>query len=256
MGSPTLWKDHEVFTVEARDAVRQRLLAKAREDTRIAAGAEVGSLAVGEGDRWSDLDLTFAVGGGATVAGVLGDWRRDLESQLDAVHLFDLSAGSTVYGVFLLPGLLQVDVSFTPAEDFHPRGPKFVLLFGEAGEPRHTSPPDALELLGLAVHHAQRAYFSIERGRYWQAEHLIAGLRQHTLELACLRLGLPARYGRGLDRLPDEVRDGFSGTLVRTIDEAELKRALARNVEALLLEVEGVGEGAKKLEPSLRSLLA
>jgi hypothetical protein len=34
-----------------------------------------------------------------------------------AVHLFDLPFLSSLYRVFLLPGSLQVDLSFTPAAD-------------------------------------------------------------------------------------------------------------------------------------------
>jgi len=175
---------------------------------------------------------------------------------LGAVRLFDLQAGATLYRVFLLPGLLQVDVSFTPAPEFRARGPRFVLLFGEAGSPAHAPPPSAKELLGLAVHHAVRARFSIERRRLWQAAHWIGELRTHTLELACLRLGVPARYGRGLDELPSDALDGFRETLVRSVEPEELERALERNVEALLREARHLGEAATKLEPSLRSLLA
>jgi hypothetical protein len=244
-----------VFTVEERDRVRERLLAKAHGDERILAAAEVGSLAVGGGDRWSDLDLTFAVAEDISVADVLEDWTDELAHELEAIDLFDLPVGSTIYRVFMLPGLLQVDLSFTPVSDFHPRGPKFVLLFGEAGAPVHTPPPRAQELLGLAVHHAHRARFSIERGRSWQAQYLIDELRRLTLELACLRLGLPARFGRGLDGLPHELLDAFEATLLRTVERAELARALERNVELLLRESEHV-EGAVKLGPILRSLQA
>lgn len=245
-----------MFTVEERERVREHVLATARADPRVVAAAEVGSLAVGEGDRFSDLDLTFALTDGASAPEVLADWTNAFGQELEAVQLFDLPVDSTVYRVFLLPGLLQLDVSLTPAAEFHARGPKFALLFGEAGKPVHTAPPSADELLGLAVHHAVRARFSIERGRYWQAEYLLSELRKHTLELACVRLGLPARFGRGVDRLPGDVLDPSEGTLVRAVEPDELRRALERNVEALLREARELGESARKVEPSLRALLA
>ena len=51
-----------MFTVGQRDALRERVLRLAADDDRVVAGAVVGSLAVdGCGDRFSDLDLTFAV---------------------------------------------------------------------------------------------------------------------------------------------------------------------------------------------------
>ena len=48
-----------VFTVEQRDALRERVLRLAGEDDRVVAGAAVGSLAVDGGDRFSDLDLAL-----------------------------------------------------------------------------------------------------------------------------------------------------------------------------------------------------
>ena len=57
------------------------------------AGAAVGSLAVGGGDRFSDLDLTFGIADHVPVADVLDDWTRTLVDELDAVQLADLEAG-------------------------------------------------------------------------------------------------------------------------------------------------------------------
>jgi hypothetical protein len=78
------------------------------------AGAEVGSLATGAGDRWSDLDLTFSVEDGLAIGEVLEDFTRGLVDSRGAVQLFDLPFESTIYRVFLL-GSLQFDLSFTPA---------------------------------------------------------------------------------------------------------------------------------------------
>src|SRR5205807_4194586 len=126
-----------VFTVEQRDALRERLLQLAEDDERVIAGAAVGSLAVDNGDRFSDLDLTFGIADGVLVPDVLSDWTRRLVDELDAVHLTDLERGPTTYGVFLLPDELQCDLSMTPAAQFRPAGPRFRLLFGETarGEP-------------------------------------------------------------------------------------------------------------------------
>lgn len=60
--------------------MRERVLKFARGDARVVAGAEVGSLALGEGDRWSDLDLTFAITDGIDVTEILDDWTSDLVS--------------------------------------------------------------------------------------------------------------------------------------------------------------------------------
>jgi hypothetical protein len=123
-----------MFSVEERDRVRDGILEIARADTRIVAGAMIGSLAAGGGDRWSDLDLGFGLADGVSPAEVLADWTPRLEREHGAVHLFDLPSLSSLYRVFLLPGNLQVDLSFTPASDFGARGPKFKVLFGSALE--------------------------------------------------------------------------------------------------------------------------
>src|SRR5438034_1449164 len=102
-----------VFTVEQRDAVRERVLRLAEEDDRVIAGAAVGSLAVDEGDRFSDLDLTFGIADHVAVTEVLGDWTATLIDELGAVQLVDLERGPTMYRVFLLPDALQFDLSMT-----------------------------------------------------------------------------------------------------------------------------------------------
>jgi hypothetical protein len=105
--SDALCDDVGVFTVEERDCVRDRLLEVAAADERVVAGAEVGSLAGGAGDRWSDLDLTFGVAEGVALDGVLRDWTDRVESELDGMQLFDVTSGPTIYRVFLLRGGLQ-----------------------------------------------------------------------------------------------------------------------------------------------------
>ena len=243
-----------MFTVEGRDRTRERILELAAADPRVVAGAEIGALALGGGDRWSDLDLTFGVDDAVPVAEVLDDWTRELERELDATHLFALAAGPSTYRVFLLPGCLQVDLSCTPASAFGARGPKFALLFGTTVELPHGSPPSPHHLFGLAVHHAVRARICIERGRLWQAEYWITTLRQHALELACLRRGLEPSHGRGFDDLPADVREPFAATLVRSVERGELLRALEAAVAALLRESNDARDLAAKVETRLHEL--
>ena len=228
-----------VFTVEQRDALRDRLLRLAEEDDRVVAGAAVGSLAVDRGDRFSDLDLTFAVVDHAPVADVLEDWTRTLVEGLDAVQLTDVSRGATVYRVFLLPDALQFDLSLTPAARFRPAGPRFRLLFGETvGDPETPAPPLAHDLFGWGVIYTLHTRACIERGRVWQAAHYIAAVRDHALSLACLREGLPAVQARGFDDLSAETLARFPATLVGVLEPDSLRSALAASVLALLREGE------------------
>lgn len=244
-----------MFSVKDRDLIHDHVLQLAASDARVVAGAVVGSLALAEGDRWSDLDLTFAVADDISILDVLEDWTRDLVKEFEAAHLFDLASGASIYRVFLLPGCLQFDLSFTPASKFGASGPKFKMIFGSSVEKPYTQPPPAQELFGYAVHHALRARFCIERGRYWQAEYWISGTRDYALSLACRRRGLPAYHGRGFDDLPPDVHDFFSTALVTSLERDELLRALGLTIEGLLREAEEAQELAVKVEPQLRKLM-
>lgn len=248
-----------MFRVEDRDRIRDRVLELAASDKRVVAGAVVGSLALSDGDRWSDLDLTFAVTESGAVLDVLADWTRTLLGEFAAVHLFDLPAGASLYRVFLFPGCLQVDLSFTPASAFGATGPKFRLLFGEAVEKPHTPEPSPQELFGYAVHHALRARFCLMRGRVWQAEYWISGVRDYALSLACLRHSLPSRNGRGYDDLPADVRASFTEALARSLEPDELLRALGVAIAGLLREA-GEAQALRAMvaavEPQLLELIA
>ena len=244
-----------MFTVEYRDRLRDRLLQLSRTDARVVAAAVVGSLALGGGDRWSDLDLTFAVADSASLSDVLEDWTRTLKAEFGAAHLFDLPSGPSIYRVFLLPGCLQFDLSFTPASKFGGTGPKFELLFGSAVERAAIQSPPAAELFGYAVHHAVRARLCIERGRYWQAEYWLSSLRSYALTLACHNRSLPTSHGRGYDQLPEEVLQAFKACLVASLDPDELLRALRSSIKALLSQSTQVPELVAKVEPQLQELM-
>ena len=227
----------------------------ARADSRIESAAAVGGSAQGDADRWSDLDLTFGLAAGAGIDSVLTDWTRDLREEFDAVTLFDLPFRSSMYRVFLLPGSLQVDLSFTPGLEFGATGPRFALLFGQAVEKEWPRPDSAQHLFGLAVHHAVRARYAIERGRLWQAEYWTSAVRDHALMLACKRLGLEAGLGRGFEALPEEIRGAAAESLVRSIVRAELLRALGAATEMLLSESEGRYEDSAKIAALLHEIL-
>src|SRR5438046_4614540 len=173
-----------MFTVEQRDALRDRVLRLAEEDDRVVAAAVVGSLAVdGGGDRFSDLDLTFGISDRVPVTVVLDDWTTRLVDELGAVTLADLERGATIYRIFLLPGALQLDLSMTPAAQFRPYGPRLRLVFGQtaadesgvrgppvAGSLFLPTPAVARDIFGWGVIYALHARACIERVRVFQPE--------------------------------------------------------------------------------------
>ena len=237
-----------MFTVQEREALRAQMLELAVADERVVAGAAVGSLAVGTGDRFSDLDLTFAIADGVPVAEVLDDWTRMLTEELDAVQLAELEAGPTVYRVFLLPDALQFDLSMTSGREFRPAGPRFQLLFGQTApdEPearqltagRLFIPPPAVagDIFGWGVIYALHGRACIERGRVWQAEHYVGAVRDHALSLACMNRGLVPVQARGYDDLPSEALAGIERAHVGSVEADALRGALSASVIALLTE--------------------
>lgn len=225
-----------MFTVEARERLRGRLVSAAHVDTRISAAALVGSAAAGDEDQWSDIDLALCADPDADRAALIADWTDSMYAEHAAVHHVDVRHGDTLYRVFLLADTLQVDLSFWRPADFRPVGPDFRLLFGAAGEERRPPVPTPAELIGMAWLYGLHARSSIARGRVWQAEYMISGMRAHLLALACLRRDLPTAHGRGFDRLPPDLTAVLEPSIVHSLDIGELKRGLAVVTEALLDE--------------------
>ena len=217
--------------------LRDALVSAARADKRLIGAAMTGSAASGAEDRWSDIDLAVGVDAEADFDQTLADWTARLYDDHGALHHLDMVRGGTVYRVFLLPSTLQVDIAFSPAAEFGAIAPTFRLLFGTAEEQPHLPAPDRAFLVGLGWLYALHSRSSIARGRAWQAEYMISGLRDTVLSLACVRHDLPAHEGRGVDRLPADVTAGLDAALVRSLDGQELARAFGAATQALIAEI-------------------
>ncbi|TDB81097.1 hypothetical protein [Micromonospora sp. KC721] len=242
-----------MFSAEERDTIRQRLLDLAAADPMIVGAAITGSQATGDEDRWSDIDLVFAVDGSLAVT--MQGWTDRLYDDFDAAHHWDVPSGSAVYRVFLLPACLEVDIAFTPAAHFAPHGPSWRTVFGNPAQPQPAPLPAPDHLAGLAWHHALHAWISIQRNRLWQAEYWISALRSHVIALTSLRLGHPTSYAKGAHLLPADLTEALHATLVRTLDHAELHRALTAAINALIAELERTDPAlANRLFPALAEL--
>jgi hypothetical protein len=245
-----------VFTPAERERLRDELVAAARADERIAGAAHTGSAAVGREDRWSDIDLALGLAPGVDVYGVVADWTERMYRAHGAVAHHDVMRGSTLFRVFLLENTLQVDLAFWLPSEFGAIGPTFRLVFGTAAERPPVPPPAARDLIGMAWLYALHVRSSVARGRLWQGEYMVSGMRDHVLALACVRHGVPAHQGRGLDDLPPDVTRPLAESLVRSLDAAEIKRAFAATTDALLREIELVdADLARRLAGPLWALL-
>lgn len=244
-----------MFTQVEREALRTALIETARSHAKVSGAAITGSASIGSEDRWSDIDLAFGVREPSDVATVLSDFTERMYRDHAALHHLDVFSGAWIYRVFLLQSTLQVDLAFVPSGDFRARGPTFQLVFGEAEESAHAPPPVSEELIGWAWLYALHARSSIARKKWWQAEYMISAMRDQVLALACLRHGLPAREGRGMDKLPAAVAEPLRDALVANLSAAELLRAFRAATRGLIREILYLDEKlAGRLEPTLQAL--
>lgn len=248
--------DRPVFSPPERRDLRECLVEAARVDERIRAAAVVGSAAADREDEWSDIDLAFRLAPGLEPADVGDAWTERMYDDHGAVDHLDVWSGSTLFRVFLLSSSMQVDLSFWPSDAFAASGTSFRLLFGEANEPKPSPLPTPETLIGMGWLYALHARSSIARGRNLQALYMVNGLRDHVVSLACLRHGLPAEQGRGVDDLPPDVIETIAETLVRGLRRSELSTAFANAITALIDEAEQIDPGlASRLRPPARELV-
>lgn len=225
-----------MFTADERERVRETLLERARADDDVTGAAITGSASGGTQDRWSDIDLFFGVAG--DVAAAVRRWSAFVYGELAAVHHFDLAAGDAVYRAFLRSDGLEIDLGFAPAASWGAVGAGgFDVAFGDPVARRDVPPASVDHIVGLGWHHVLHGRTAVERGKPWEAEYWISALRDHTLTLACLRLDLPGHYHKGADRLPADVLRRAGDALVRSLDPAALRTALAAATDAFLAEL-------------------
>ena len=111
-------------------------------------------------------------------------------------------------------------------------------------------------VIGAAWHHALHARACLERNKRWQAEYWISGVRDYALTMACVRLGLPAHFGRGFDGLPDAIRTAAASALVRSIARGDLLKALRSATGLLLSEAAAASVSTPDLVHELQDLMA
>lgn len=245
-----------MFAPAERDRVRSRLIAFARNDDAVAGAAFTGSYGAGAEDRWSDTDLVLAVAG--DLSATVSRWTRWLGDEFEVLHHWDLTSGPSVIRVFLLSGWLEIDLTFAPEAEFGPRGPQWRTVFGHAMPLDPFVAADVNAVVGMVWHHFLHAWICLQRERWWQAEHWISALRDHVIALACRRLGhANAVHAKSAHLLPSEVTSPLEATLVRSLTETELHRALAATITVVIRELELIDDQlAKLLHPMLTSLVA
>lgn len=226
-----------IFTPDDRERLRAKLVSAAQRDPSLCGAAHTGSAASSRLDRWSDIDLALCLKPAAPRDHVISAWTELLYRDHEALAHVDVVRGTTLFRVFLLKNTLQVDIAFWSADDFAPIGPNFRPIFGDPMPLRLAPPPDPHTLIGMAWLYALHVRSSLARGRTLQAEYMLSGMRNHVFELTCLRCGVIAQQGRGLDDLPPSERDAVASCLPQSLQPPELQRAFQHATQTLLKEV-------------------
>jgi len=226
-----------MFTPDEREQLRAQLSSAAQSDPRLTGAAHLGSAALGRQDGWSDIDLALCLSRDAAFEDIVGDWTERLYRCGAVTHL-DVRRGAILYRVFLLENTLQIDISFWPAADFRATGEKFKLIFGTPNHPSPTPPPAAGDLIGMAWLYALHVRSALARNRLLQAEYMLSGMRNETLSLACLRHGLVAIQGRGLDDLPHDLRERLPRCFPHSLAADRLRSCFRAATHLLLEEIE------------------
>ncbi len=229
-----------IFTPEERELLRGELVSAAQKDPNLCGAAHTGSGASSLLDRWSDIDLALCLRPTASYDDVIDEWTSRLYERHDAVAHVDVMRGATLFRVFLLKNTLQVDVAFWRAEDFAPMGPNFRLIFGEARPTRPAMQANPSEVIGLAWLYALHVRSSLARARVLQTEYMLSGMRNNVFELTCLRHGVIAKQGRGLDDLPPSERTIAASCIPQSLEPCELTRAFRNTMELLVTEIRHV----------------
>lgn len=246
----------QMFSPEDRAYLTDRLVAAAEADTGITAAAVVGSAADHRQDRWSDIDLAFRLASAEQPVEVAESWTTQMYAEHQAVDHLDVWSGDVLFRVFFLADSLQVDLSFWPAKTFAATGPSFRLLFGDTGEPTLPPLPDPRGLIGWGWLYALHARSAIARRRPLQAVQMLNGLRDQVISLACLRHGVPAGQGRGVDDLPGDVTAAVAATLVAGGRPADLEGSLERLADLLIDEIKYIDRGlAGRLDAPITELV-
>jgi len=234
-----------MYSQEDRRALAEALAAAALQDRRLSGVAVCGSMAVGREDAWSDIDLVFAVADSSRLTEALDDWTSAMVEDHGAVHHVDIASGRRVYRAFLLPSTLEVDLNFVPAEEFRADGPKFRLLRGSPSQMLlPPAPVSAEHFIGMGWLHAEQARSCLARGRLWQAERMIAAVRDQALALACLRHDLRTLYGAAVDSLPPDVLADFTASIMHAMNLEEASRAYQAAVAQLCAEARQASRAA------------
>lgn len=262
-----------LFTTEERKETLDRIIAALKSDDRIIGVVVVGSGATLSKDRYSDIDLAVVVDEEENVLVVFTEWRSIVEDLFSVIHSFEVTYGEHeyLYG-FLLEGFLELDMGFRCLSKLYAKDEKWRILFDQTGkmqsimqssmEERHVPDiePVCKKKVDTIWYYIIHGVVALKRGKLWEAFNCVETIRNHTIELAGLCLGLKTKRFKEVDRMPKSFLNQVQNTLVPTMDLKHIKNALRRATlcffhEANHIENMNVLETSRTLETRMKEYL-
>ena len=260
------------YSPEYRQSMLDQVLAALQADERIIGVIIVGSGAVGFDDDYSDIDLCIVCPDDQTLS-IYQDWRERFETLLPVIGCSPVTYGpnSHLYAL-LLDGFLELDAGFISLGSLAAKRERWKVVFdrsGEIGEIMARTwesrlPTDLgheyLRRVEGIWHHVLHVGSALQRGQPWKALHYLETIRNRTMELAGLRLGLEMGHFRDADRLPEKLLVELRETMPTQIEDSEIIRALGCAIDCFFREARAYDEMlglnyCKTLEPSMRVFL-
>lgn len=227
------------YTPEERRQVLSKLLHALEGDGRITGVLLVGSGAVGFKDNYSDIDLSVVMAAEADVEPVFRDWDDKIQTLFPVVTRFETHYGpnSFLYG-FLLDNFLELDIGFVCLNNLVAKRPDWQIAFDRSGqiqsimEARPVSKPTTAvperyqQIVESIWHYIMHSAICLRREQNWRAVYYLDMVRQQTIELAGLRLGLETKNYRQVDQFPADLLLFWQQSLLSDLSPGKIMRAL------------------------------
>ncbi len=228
-----------LYTPEKRQQILDTLLDALKGDGRIAGVLVVGSGAVGFKDNYSDIDLSVVIASEEDIEPVFRDWDGKIQALFPVVTRFETQYGphSFLYG-FLLDNFLELDVGFLCLNNLVAKRPSWQVAFDRSGQirsimeanPADNPRPEKTErqrrYLNTIWHYIMHSAICVRREQNWRAVYYLNMVRQQTIELAGLHLGLETKNFRQVDQMPADFLLSLQQTLPSDLSRGEIMRAL------------------------------
>ena len=227
-----------IFTPESRARTLEILTrALSEQEETIAAGLLVGSGATGFRDRWSDIDVAVVVSDGTNPVQVGEDWSDSLSRLLPVRGVSSRVRGELALVSCALEDHLHIDMTFRSRSNLA-GVTSWSVMFDHTGqiETSLLAAGTAVDLeearqsfrhrLDTIWHFVAHGAVSIHRGDLWRAMHYVDEVRKRAFEMEGVASGCGTHHSAELYQLPADRLAIFEGSLVGSVRQEEISRAL------------------------------